>query len=129
MKRMTIPLLLLVGTVALIVLTGPSLLSPKSTGAEAPKARTQWEYAHLILGDTAADVHWQAGKTTLSSSGDVNKPDPTRSIDELYQKLGGKEPKPTLGVILDQIGQDGWEMVSYVRPPGVQTWMFKRARR
>jgi hypothetical protein len=129
MKRMTIPLVLLVGTGTLIVLTGASLLSPGSAGAQAPQARPQWEYAHLVLGDTAADVHWQTGKATLSSSRDVSKSDPTRSIDELHRQLGGKEPKPTLGVILDQIGQDGWEMVFYARPPGVQTWMFKRAKR
>ena len=101
MKRMTIPLLLLVWTAALVVVTGPLLLSMSSAGAQAPKARQQWEYAHLVLGDTAADVHWQAGKTTLSGSGDVTKPDPTRSMDGLYRQLGGKVPNPTLGVLLN----------------------------
>lgn len=128
MKRMTIPLLLLVWIAALVVMTGASLLATGSAGADVPKVRQQWEYAYLILGDSAADLHWQAGKTTLSSSGNVNKPDLTRSIGELYLQLGGKEPNPTLGALLNQIGQDGWEMVSYTRPPGVQTWMFKRSR-
>ena len=84
MKRLTIPRLLLVGIAALVVAgTGLSLLSRSNAVAQAPKVRPQWEYAHLVLGDAAADVHWQAGKTTLSGSGDVTRPDPTRSIDAL----------------------------------------------
>jgi hypothetical protein len=127
MKRMTIPLLLFAWTVALIILTGLALLSTSTAGAQAPRGRQQWEYASLIFGDTALDMHWQAGKTTLSSRGDVDKPDDRRSINELYRKLGGKEEDATFGMLLNLVGQDGWEMVAYARPSGVQTWMFKRA--
>jgi len=127
MKRMTIPLFLVAGIAAFVVGIGPSFLARSNVDAQAPKGRQQWEYAHLVLGDTAADLNWQNGKTTVSA-GDVNKPDPTRSIEALYRQLGGKEPDPTLGVLLNLIGQEGWEMVSYSRPSGVQAWVFKRPR-
>jgi hypothetical protein len=126
MKRMMISVLLLAWTVALAVMSGPAFLSTNSAVAQAAKARQQWEYASLVIGDAAGDVDWQTGKTTRRSPGDVTKPDPSRGVNELYRQLGGKEQSPTLGVLLNQIGQDGWEMVSYTRPPGVQTWMFKR---
>ena len=119
-------LLLLVGTAALVALTGPSLHSTNYAGAQAPKARPHWEYAHLVFGDTAAEIQWHTGKTTLRNN--ATKPDANRSIDELYRQLGGTEQSPTLGVLLNLIGDEGWEMVSYARPPGVQTWVFKRAR-
>jgi hypothetical protein len=126
MKRMTIPLLLLVWTLALAVLTGQSLLSTSSATAQGPKARQQWQYASLVIDDVAVGIHWQAGKTTLSSSGDVTKPDLSRSAKEVSRKLGGKEESTTLGMLLNLIGEDGWEMVSYAHPSGAQVWMFKR---
>jgi hypothetical protein len=127
MKRVTIGLLLLVWTLALTVMTGQALLPANRVGAQAAKVRPKWEYASLVVTDTAAALHWRAGKTTLDGSGDVLKPDLSRGVNEVYRRLGGKDESPTLGMLLDLIGQDGWEMVSYTRPPGVQTWMFKRA--
>jgi hypothetical protein len=126
MKRMTIPVLLLAWTLVLAAMTGHAVLPTSSAVAQAAKARQQWEYASVIVADAAGDVHWQTGKTTRSSPGDVSKPDPSRGVNDLYRQLGGKEEAPTLGMLLNLIGQDGWEMVSYTRPPGVQTWMFKR---
>jgi hypothetical protein len=125
-KRL-IPPLLLVSAAALVFAAGPSFLST-SSAARTTKTRPQWEYAHLVLGDTAADIYWQTGKATVSSAGDVTKPDPSRSIAALYAQLGGQEENPNLGALLNLIGRDGWEMVSYTRPPGVQTWWFKRAK-
>ena len=127
MKRMTIPLLLLVGTLALAVLTGQSLLPTSSATAQGPKARQQWQYASLVIDDAAVGIHWQAGKTTLSSPGDVTKPDLSRSVKDLCRQLGGKEESLTLGTLLNLIGQDSWEMVSYAHTRGAQIWMFKRA--
>jgi len=127
MKRMMIPVLLLAWTLGLGVMTGQALLPMSSAVAQGAKARQQWEYASLIVEDLALDMHWQAGKTTLSSGGDVLKPDDKRSVNELYRQMGGKEQDPTLGMLLNLVGQDGWELVSYTHPSGAQLWMFKRA--
>src|SRR6202790_2293730 len=83
MKRITIPVLLLAGTLGLGVVSGQALLPMSSAVAQGAKARQQWEYASLIVEDLALDMHWQAGKTTLSSGGDVLKPDDKRSVNEL----------------------------------------------
>jgi len=124
MKRFTMPLIL-VCTVAVIA-TGASLLSSGAL-AQGQKVRQQWEYANLVIGDQAEQVLWQAGKTTLGTVGDATKPQSGRGLDDLFHQMGGKEANPTLGMVLNLIGQDGWEMVSYARPPGVQTWVFKRS--
>ena len=126
MKRVTTPLLLLVSTLALVVLTGQSLLPPSSATAQAPKARQQWQYATLIIDDLAVGIHWQTGKTTLCSPGDATKKDLARSVRDLVRQLGSKEESTTLGMLLNLIGQDGWEMVSYAHTSGAQVWMFKR---
>ena len=127
MKRITIPLLLVGWTLALALMTAHALLPTSSAGAQVPKARPSWEYASLVWADTALDMHWQDGKRTFRSGGDVTKSDDKRSINELYRQLGGKEQSPTLGTLLNLVGQDGWEMVSYARTSGAQIWMFKRA--
>jgi hypothetical protein len=117
MKRLTVPSVLLV--IAFFAGIGP-LLSTNNGGGPVPKARQQWEYAHLVLGDAAADTSWQTGTTTLSGSGDVTNPDPTRTIAELYRQLGGKEGRPTFGLLLDLIGHDGWELVTYTHTRAAQ---------
>jgi hypothetical protein len=127
MKRLTIPLLLLVWTLGLAAMTGQAILPTNKALAQAPKARQKWEYASLMFEDAAMDLHRRAGKTTLDSPGSVTTPDPDRSIEELYRQMGGKEHNPTLGMLLNLIGQDGWEMVSFTHPSGVQIWVFKRA--
>jgi len=128
MKRL-IPLLLLACTLALVVPAAPSFLPPGRAAAQAPNARPQWEYASLVIGDAAADVQWQAGGTTLTGPGDVTRPDLDRSVKELYRQLGGRSESPTLGMLLNLIGRDGWEMVSYAHTRGAQVWMFKRSGR
>ena len=126
MKRLTVPLLLLTFTLPVAVLSVQSLLRPNSAAAQVPKAPTHWEYASLVIGDAAADIDWQAGGRLLKEPGDVTRPDLDRSIRALYPQLGGKDENANLGMLLNLIGRDGWEMVSYSRPAGVQTWMFKR---
>ena len=126
MKRMTIPVLLLAWTLGLAVMTGQALLPTSSAAAPATKVRQPWEYASLIVGNLAVDVHWETGKASLSSPGDVKKPDLDRSVNEVYKQMGGKEQSPTLFVLLNLIGLDGWELVSYAHSDGAQVWMFKR---
>jgi hypothetical protein len=126
MKRLTLPLLLLVCTLAVVVVSAQSLLRTNSAAAQVPKAPTHWEYASLVIGDAAADIDWLAGRTMLKGLGDVARPDLDRSVQSLFRQLGGKGENANLGMLLNLIGRDGWEMVSYSRPPGAQTWMFKR---
>ncbi len=126
MKRVAISVFLLAWTLGLATMTGQSLIPSTGAAGQAAKTRQVWEYASLVVGDTAVDVHWSTGKTTLTSPGDVTKPDLDRSVNEVYPKLGGKEKNATLGMLLNLIGQDGWEMVSYAHPSGAQVWMFKR---
>jgi len=126
MRRVTIPLLLLVWTLTLAIFSGQSLLRLSSATAQAPHAGPRWEYATLVLGDAAVDLNWQAGETSFTGPGDVNKPDLSRSVKVLYRQLGGQDQDPTLGMLLNIIGRNGWEMVSYAHPSGAQVWMFKR---
>ncbi len=125
MKRVTMLLLLLTGAGAAVAVT-VSFLPTNRVDAQPPKARPQWEYARLVEGAAAADYIWSTGKTTLRAPGDVAKPDPDRAIGELYRQLGGKEQGPTFGKLLDLIGQDGWELVSYSSSGAANTWTFKR---
>jgi len=120
MKRITIPGFLVGFTLGLAAMAGQALLATGTAVVQPAKPRPAWEYGSLVFGETALDLHWQAGKTVLETPGDVIKRDPGPSINELYRKLGGKEENPTLGIILNLIGQDGWELVSFTRPPGVQ---------
>lgn len=126
MNRMNVSVLLIALILGVAGMTGQVILSGDIALAQPAKVRHQWGYASLVIGDAAGDVHWQTGNTTKSSQGDVTKPDPSRGINELYRQLGGKEQNPTFGMLLDVIGQEGWEMVSYTRPSGIQTYIFKR---
>ena len=123
MKRTTILLLLLAWILGLAILTGQSL---SSSLAQGPKAPPKWHYATLVIGDSAVDIYWSDGKTKLESPGNVTKPNLDRSLGELYPQLGGKDANPTLGMLLNLIGENGWEMVSYAHTSAAQVWMFKR---
>jgi hypothetical protein len=54
-------------------------------------------------------------------------------LTRINKELGGKDEEASLGILLDRIGQDGWELVSHSMtevtgdfPKTVQTWTFKR---
>ena len=128
MKRLLIPSLL-VSILALAVIAAQVMFPAANALAQAPKARQSWEYAYLVIGDASVPkVLWMAGKTSLASSENQITADYGPGISELYRQLGGKEQAASLGVFLNHLGQDGWELVSYTNPTGAQRWWFKRAR-
>jgi hypothetical protein len=71
---------------------------------------------------------WRTGKKRLVSESK------TPDVSKLYKDLAGhdlgKDEKAPFGALLDRIGQDGWELVTYAVEPGpeeyLQTWTFKR---
>ena len=110
------------------------LLSPvMNAGAQPAKVGQKWEYATLsyeepIGGNYGSIATWTTGKKILGARQEKEaQPHP---FSKLNNDLGGKEQHASLGVLLDRIGQDGWELVSHTRTEGprriTQTWTFKR---
>jgi hypothetical protein len=88
-------------------------------GAEPPKGRQKWEYATLIEANPPAPASysliWRTGKTRLVAQ----SKDPQVALSALIKELGGealggKDERSPVGVLLDQIGQDGWELVTHL---------------
>jgi hypothetical protein len=100
--------------------------------AQAPGGKAKWEYATLTFdeppaGDVRASARWEAGKQVLGSQSAKFY---YEALAKIYRDLGGKEEHVSLGLLLDQIGQGGWEMVSHTRVADrggtSRTWVFKR---
>ncbi|HKB06630.1 MAG TPA: hypothetical protein VKD90_30820 [Gemmataceae bacterium] len=115
----------LLGLLALLAGAGPA-------AAQAPGGKAKWEYATLTFdeppaGDVRAAAAWEAGKQVFGgqSARFFNE-----ALAKIYKELGGKEEHVSLGLLLDQIGQGGWEMVSHTRVldrgRSSRTWVFKR---
>jgi hypothetical protein len=100
-------------------------------GAEGPKLRQKWQYATLYYHGSRDEpkydsVKWTAGKTVLEASSEKA---PLECISRLNKDLGGKEETASIAVLLDRIGQDGWEMLTHTSSHGaydVHHWEFKR---
>jgi hypothetical protein len=117
--------------ILVLVLVAASLLPFRGEAGGRPKGRQKWEYAELYLGNSSGQHHaqWQAGKK-LIGSGLVKSPD--EALDKIYKGLGGKDKMVSLGVLLDHIGQDGWELVArnrHVYQLGLGFCTFSGARR
>lgn len=113
--------------IAFIVL-GNLLPCRGQTGGAPPQARQKWQYAQLLLAENNASgewyVHWVAGTKSVESKGKKSR---LEAVSEIYKGLGGKQ-QAALAVLLDHIGQDGWELVSHaVRGDSLwQLYTFKR---
>jgi hypothetical protein len=112
-----------------LMVAGYLLPSRGESGIGQPKGRQKWQYARLSL-DGSNDAYiaaWEAGKTVVASKLEKSE---RKALNKIYKGLDGKEKAATLGVLLDHIGQDTWELVSHTRlvESGVvsQTWTFKR---
>ncbi len=120
-------LLISVFLIALIVL-GNLLPSRGQTRDGPPRVRQKWQYAQLLLAENSSSgewyVHWVAGTKSVESKGKKSR---FEAVSEIYKGLGGTE-KAALAVLLDHIGQDGWELVSHaVRGDSLwQLYTFKR---
>ena len=100
------------------------------TGDASRQARQKWHYAQLLIENSSSGewyVHWVAGTKSVESKGKKSR---FEAVSEIYKGLGGKE-QATLAVLLDHIGQDGWELVSHaVRGDSLwQLYTFKRPAR
>jgi hypothetical protein len=101
----------------------------------AAQVKAKWQYAVLSFEESASRdygsvARWTAGSKILAVTWGRDQPHPFMSLNK---QLGGPEPNATLGVLLDRIGQDGWELVSHTSVPNnaqststTQTWTFKR---
>jgi hypothetical protein len=102
--------------------------------AQPPRAAPKWEYAtleyHEPIADVGADVSWIAGKVAKGAKSEKYL---FECLTKLNKELGGQEEKADIGVLLDRIGQDGWELVTHTRADGPggasRTWTFKRPAR
>ena len=111
-----------------------NLLSPEmNAGAQPARIVQKWEYATLssdepIGPDYGSIATWTTGKKILGARWE--KEAELHPFSKLNKDLGGKEEHASLGVLLDRIGQDGWELTSHTRTEGprkiTQTWTFKR---
>jgi hypothetical protein len=73
----------------------------------------KWQYAELLLAQDSVSgewyVHWVAGTKFVESKGKKSR---FEAVSEIYKGLGGKG-QASFAVLLDHIGQDGWELVSH----------------
>jgi hypothetical protein len=124
--------LLVIGCLSAAVVVAAQHLSPAASAAkEPPWAAQKWAYATLFYDepigpDYGSIATWTTGKKILGARWEKDKAHP---FSKLNKDLGGKEPEASIGVLLDRIGQEGWELVSHSRTEGVrritQTWTFK----
>ncbi len=103
-------------------------------GAQPPKGRQKWEYGTLTQVFPKAQpsyrITWRTGKKRLVAESKTA----LEGVSKVYKGLAGrdlgKDEKAPFGALLDRIGQDGWELVTYMPEPGpegnTQTWTFKR---
>jgi hypothetical protein len=111
-----------------------NLLSPvRNASAQPVKVGQKWAYATLSYEDPIGPefgsiATWITGKKILGAR--WKKEAQTHPFSKINKDLGGKEEHASLGVLLDRIGQDGWELVSHTSTEGprriTQTWTFKR---
>jgi hypothetical protein len=127
--------LLMIGCFVAALVAGHFLSPRRDASAQAPRGGPKWEYATLSYDDLSTDwgsvATWTTGKKNLGAMRE--KEQPQHPLSKLNKDLGGKEESASLGILLDRIGQDGWELVSHThtqRTGGprwiTQTWTFKR---
>jgi hypothetical protein len=125
-------------TVSLIVFLGVAGVTwslhflPGDAGAQSRGSRQKWAYATLNYDEpTGTDfgsvAAWTTGTKITGAVWEKGTPHPFLKV---YADLGGKAQDASLGVLLDQIGQEGWELASHCRTAApqrtTQTWTFKR---
>lgn len=116
---------------AIAVAAGGLLWSAPGAGAETRKVTPKWEYGTLEYEEPYAEVGsrviWTAGQKLLGGKSEKFQ---IECISKLNKALGGKEKTAGIGVLLNRIGQGGWELVAHTRSAGqrsvTQTWTFKR---
>jgi len=114
------------------VLAAWNLLSPvQNAHAQPPKAGPKWEYGTLEYYEPTAGIGshviWTTGKKIMGAKSEKFL---LECVSKLNKDLGGKEETAGLGVLLDRIGEDGWELVTHTRAATqmnvTQIWTFKR---
>ena len=110
------------------------LSTARRAGAQPPRGRQKWEYATLIQvfpkAQPAYRGIWRTGKKRLVAE----TRDIFEGVSRIYKDLAGhdlgKDEKAPFGALLDRIGHDGWELVTYAPQPSpegnTETWTFKR---
>ena len=106
--KITVFAILLVGCTSAVFY---SFASPAmSQQATTVQRRSQISYAQLIIqGD---DVTWDEGGAAIARVG---------TLDNTYRRLGGNQ-RTSLVNLLNEIGNDGWELVEVAN----NVWTFKR---
>jgi hypothetical protein len=130
--------LVVIGSLVAATVAWNLLSTARNAGAQPAKGTQKWEYATLFefyTPDPATyRLIWRTGKKRVEVE--------TKTIPEGISKLnkalgvgdlGGKDVQAPFGVLLDRIGQDGWELVthspSFPRWDNSQSWIFKRPAR
>ena len=88
----------------------PQISSPSSQ-TKINSQQSTWEYARLITNGEQAT--WHAGET--------NAVPQTFPLNTIYKQIGGRS-RANLANLLNQIGKDGWELVT----TDETNWTFKR---
>ena len=126
---------------AAAVVAGNLLPAGSRASADPPKDRQKWEYATLsyycpLPGRLAlsalvngSNARWTAGKQSFEAGFEKDQPQPVL-FSKLNKDLGGQEEAAGLGMLLDRIGQSGWELATHAITTGqtstIQVWTFKR---
>ena len=128
-------MLLLIGCLVAATVAGNLLPSALDARGQPPKGRQKWEYATLSEFYTPQPAYyrliWRTGKRRV----EVEANNIPEGISKFNKALGGdgrgaKDVQVPFGVLLDRIGQDGWELVTHSpslpRWDNSQSWIFKR---
>lgn len=86
-------------------------ISTRDSQLTVNSQQSTWEYARLVTNGEQAT--WHAGET--------NAVPQTFPLNTVYKQLGGRS-RANLTNLLNQIGKDGWELVS----TDESNWTFKR---
>ena len=134
-------LVMLAFLLAAVVVVGNLPHAANMASAGPPKDRQKWEYATLSYYSpkpgrlalsalvNGSNARWTAGKQSFEAGFEKDQPEPVL-FSKLNKDLGGREGTAGLGMLLDRIGENGWELATHAITTGptstIQVWTFKR---
>ncbi len=113
MKKASLGLVMGWGILVVVVLASMLRAAPQDPVNSQRNRAGSWEYGRLVVGDE--NYAWQGGESNVQPE--------VLNLDNLYRRIGGRS-QATFTNLLNQIGKDGWELVTI----DDTVYTFKRGR-